>query len=54
VLTRHETGLEGLPVEAVTLTGEQVPVYNIRVEEDHTTFVDSEEWGFRVWAHNQN
>jgi hypothetical protein len=41
-----------LPVEAVTLTAEQVPVYNIRVEEDHTYFVGSDEWGFSVWAHN--
>jgi hypothetical protein len=41
-----------LPVEAVTFTGECVPVYNIRVEEDHTYFVGCEEWGFSVWAHN--
>jgi hypothetical protein len=41
-----------LPVEAVTFTGECVPVYNIRVEEDHTYFVGCDEWGFSVWAHN--
>ena len=52
MLARHETGLDGLPVEAVTLTGEQVPVYNIRVEEDHTYFIGRDEWGFSVWAHN--
>jgi hypothetical protein len=42
-----------LPVEAVTFTGECVPVYNIRVEEDHTYFVGCDEWGFSVWAHNE-
>jgi hypothetical protein len=41
-----------LPVEAVTFTGECVPVYNIRVEEDHTYFVGCDEWGFSVWANN--
>jgi hypothetical protein len=41
-----------LPVEAVTFTGECVPVYNVRVEEDHTYFVGCDEWGFSVWAHN--
>ena len=41
-----------MPVEAVTLTGEQMPVYNIRVAEDHTYFVGCEEWGFSVWSHN--
>jgi hypothetical protein len=27
-------------------------VYNLEVEEYHTYFVGSEEWGFSVWAHN--
>lgn len=27
-------------------------VYNMRVEEYHTYFVGSAEWGFSVWVHN--
>ena len=27
-------------------------VYNLRIEEYHTYFVGSAEWGFSVWAHN--
>jgi hypothetical protein len=42
------------PVEAVKDTGEDVPVYNLRVADYHTYFVGSPEWGFSVWAHNNN
>jgi hypothetical protein len=39
-------------VESTRATGEVAPVYNLRVEEYHTYFVGSAEWGFSVWAHN--
>ena len=29
-----------------------IPVFNMRVAEDHTYFVGSPLWGFSVWAHN--
>jgi hypothetical protein len=41
-----------LPVEDVLDTGEYEAVYNMRVEDFHTYFVGTEEWGFCVWAHN--
>ena len=40
------------PVESVADSGEEAPVYNLRVEGYHTYFVGSPEWGFSVWAHN--
>ena len=43
-----------LPVEGVADSGQIETVYNVTVEEDHTYFVGSEEWGFDVWAHNYN
>ncbi len=39
-------------VDEVYDTGCYETVYNIRVAEDHTYFVGSEEWGFGVWVHN--
>jgi len=33
-------------------TGNEVPVYNLRIADYHTYFVGSREWGFSVWAHN--
>ena len=41
-------------VEEVYDTGEYEKVYNFRVADFHTYFVGSStEWGFSVWAHNQ-
>jgi hypothetical protein len=45
---------ERVEVEEVYDTGEYATVYNLRVAEYHTYFVGCEEWGFSVWAHNQN
>ncbi len=42
-----------LAVAEVYDTQEYEPVYNLRVGSGHTYFVDSPEWGFAVWAHNQ-
>ena len=39
-------------VEGVARTGERRRVYNLRVADFHTYFVESEEWGFSVWAPN--
>jgi hypothetical protein len=39
-------------VEAITNSGEQTKVYNLRISDYHTYFVGSREWGFSVWAHN--
>ena len=39
------------PVEGIQETGEDVPVYNLRVAEYHTYFVGDPAWGFSVWAH---
>jgi hypothetical protein len=39
-------------VEDVLDTGEFETVYNMRVEDHHTYFVGTEDWGFSVWAHN--
>lgn len=33
-------------------SGEDVPVYNLRIADYHTYFVGGSEWGFSVWAHN--
>jgi hypothetical protein len=41
-----------LAVECVTDAGEVATVYNLRVAEYHTYFVGCPEWGFSVWAHN--
>jgi RHS repeat-associated protein len=42
-----------IPVSSVDAEpGEPEPVYNVRVEEDHTYFVGALGWGFAVWAHN--
>src|SRR5262249_28733911 len=40
------------PVEAIRATGRFETVYNVEIEQDHTYFVGSPEWGFSVWAHN--
>ena len=32
--------------------GETAPVYNLRIDRDHTYFVGARAWGFSVWAHN--
>ncbi len=40
------------PVESIADSGEEAPVYNLRVEGYHTYFVGSDAWGFSVWAHN--
>jgi hypothetical protein len=39
-------------VEECYDTGEYERVHNLRVQDYHTYFVGSEEWGFDVWAHN--
>jgi RHS repeat-associated protein len=39
-------------VEGLGDSGQEEVVYNLRVQDYHTYFVGSEEWGFSVWAHN--
>ncbi len=39
-------------VHEVRDSGEDAPVYNLRISDYHTYFVGSETWGFSVWAHN--
>jgi hypothetical protein len=41
-------------VEAVEDTGGFEVVYNLRVADYHTYFVGAPEWGFSIWAHNDN
>ena len=41
-----------LAVERLEDTGRLETVYNLRVQDYHTYFVGSEEWGFSVSAHN--
>ena len=43
---------EWTAVEAVEETRKVATVYNCRVQDYHTYFVGSEEWGFSVWRHN--
>jgi len=43
---------ESVPVEGVADSGRVETVYNFEIEDDHTYFVGSLEWGFSVWAHN--
>jgi hypothetical protein len=50
-LLRSDDG-QWVAVECVTDSGEQVPVYNVRVADHKTYFIGCEEWGFSVWAHN--
>jgi hypothetical protein len=33
-------------------SGEDAPVYNLRIADYHTYFVGADDWGFSVWAHN--
>ena len=40
------------PVESISTTERTETVYNLRVAEDHTYFVGSDDWGFSVWVHN--
>jgi hypothetical protein len=42
------------PVTGVKDTGQYDTVYNLRVADYHTYFVGAPEWGFAVWAHNNN
>ena len=41
-----------MPVEASANGRAPEKVYNLIVEDDHTYFVGSDNWGFAVWAHN--
>jgi hypothetical protein len=41
-------------VEEVFDTGQYETVYNVRIADYHTYFVGGEDWGFSVWAHNNN
>ncbi|MFL5245942.1 MAG: polymorphic toxin-type HINT domain-containing protein [Gemmataceae bacterium] len=41
-----------IPVEDMCDSGEELPVYNLRVADHHTYFVGRRDWGFSVWAHN--
>lgn len=41
-----------IPVEGVADSGRVETVYNLEVEDYHTYFVGSIDWGFCVWAHN--
>jgi len=43
-----------VPVESVGEPGPETRVYNLRVADYHTYFVGCQEWGFSVWAHNNN
>jgi hypothetical protein len=52
VLLSHD-GLR-VAVEGVAESGRVETVYNLEVEDHHTYFVGSPEWGFDVWAHNAN
>ena len=40
------------PLESMESTREEAAVYNLRIEEYHTYFVGTPEWGFSVWSHN--
>ena len=50
-LLRSHDG-QWVPVESTCDSGEIAPVYNMRVEDFHTYFVGSAEWGFSIWVHN--
>lgn len=41
-----------IPLDAKEFSEALIPVFNMRVAEDHTYFVGSPLWGFSVWAHN--
>jgi hypothetical protein len=41
-----------VPVTKVEDTGRYETVYNLRIQDYHTYFVGSQDWGFAVWAHN--
>jgi len=41
-------------VEGLVDTGSWETVYNFRIADFHTYFVGCDEWGFAVWAHNNN
>jgi hypothetical protein len=41
-----------LRIDGVADSGRVETVYNLEVEDEHTYFVGSDEWGFAVWAHN--
>ncbi len=61
-VTFAESDMEELPpwssdwlvVESNESTGELDVVYNFRVNEWHTYFVGSDDWGFSVWVHNNH
>jgi hypothetical protein len=50
-LLRSHDG-QWIRVEDIRDSGIDCPVYNLRVEKDHTYFVGGTGWGFSVWAHN--
>ncbi len=39
-------------MEDIADSGLLEPVYNCAVEDFHTYFVGSDDWGFSIWAHN--
>jgi len=41
-----------VPVTSVSDTGRVETVYNLSVQDHHTYFAGSREWGYGVWAHN--
>lgn len=43
---------ETTTVDAVFPAERTAPVFNLRVEVDHTYFVGTPAWGFSVWVHN--
>ncbi|VTR97042.1 polymorphic toxin-type HINT domain-containing protein [Tuwongella immobilis] len=45
---------ETVSVEGIHETNRRETVYNLRVSDFHTYFVGCDEWGFSVWAHNNN
>jgi len=43
-----------MEIAGIADSGEYTTVYNAEVEEYHTYFVGAREWGFSIWAHNNN
>ena len=35
-------------------TSDWEQVYNVRIADSHTYFIETQEWGFATWAHNAN
>ena len=42
-----------MPVEGIADSGRVETVYNLSIDEDHTYFVGSSDWGWSLWSHNR-